>query len=82
LQSGILVVPKVDSKVGPEERLDWVYLSDAELAGRKKIEKTVRLEVTIGEDGQVHDMTVVKFSGYDLDEQSVRAVNQWNSSQP
>ena len=40
-----------------------IYTPDpeyTELAGRKKIERTVRLEVTIGEDGQVHDMTVVK----------------------
>lgn len=57
-----------------------IYAPDpeyTELARRKKIERTVRLEVTIGEDGQVHDITVVKFSGYDLDEQSVKAVNQW-----
>ena len=32
-QSGILVVPKVDSKVGPEERLDWEILKVMQLHG-------------------------------------------------
>ena len=57
-----------------------IYAPDpeySELARRKKIQTTIRLEVTVGADGRVHDVTVIKFSGYDLDEQSIKAVNQW-----
>lgn len=47
-----------------------------EKARRRSIEGTVKLEVTVGKDGRVIKVRVVKGIGYGLDEVAVRALKQ------
>jgi periplasmic protein TonB len=44
---------------------------------QKKIQGTCLLELVVGVDGLAHDIKVVRPLGYGLDEQAVKAVQQW-----
>jgi len=46
-------------------------------ATANKAQGTVTLIVVVGIDGRAHDIRVAKASGYDLDEEALRAVRSW-----
>lgn len=49
----------------------------SEQARKKKIQGVVVLSLTVGADGNTHDITVERGLGYGLDEKAVEAVSQW-----
>ena len=49
----------------------------SEQARKKKIQGVVVLSLTVGVDGNTHDITVERGLGYGLDEKAVETVSQW-----
>ena len=49
----------------------------SEKARKKKIQGVILLSITVGVDGNVHNVTVGKGLGYGLDEKAVETVSQW-----
>src|SRR5208283_566399 len=49
----------------------------SEQARKKKVQGVIVLSLTVGVDGNMHDITVERGLGYGLDEKAVEAVSQW-----
>ncbi|MGA9528342.1 MAG: energy transducer TonB [Terriglobales bacterium] len=49
----------------------------SELARKKKIQGVILLSLTVGVDGNAHDVTVERGLGYGLDENAVETVSRW-----
>lgn len=49
----------------------------SEEARKQKFQGTTVLEITVNVDGTVSNISVVRFQGFGLDENAVRAVRQW-----
>jgi TonB family protein len=57
-----------------------IYMPDppySEQARKKKIQGVILLSLTVGADGNVHNVTVERGLGYGLDEKAVDTVGQW-----
>ena len=63
-----VVPPKIAYRVEPQF---------TEEAKRNKWQGKVAIHVTIGTDGQAHDIKIVRPLGMGLDEQAIAAVRQW-----
>ena len=72
-----------DCPVPPERNVTpprVIFMPDppySEQARKKKIQGVVVLSLTVGVDGNTHDITVDRGLGYGLDEKAVETVSQW-----
>ena len=70
-------VPRIGGDVRPPfllYRQEPEYSEEARIA---RLEGTVTVSVTIGEDGRAHDLRIVKPLGLGLDENAIAAVSGW-----
>lgn len=57
-----------------------IYRSEPEYsaeATRARVQSTVMLSITVGEDGKAHDIHVAHGAGFGLDEMAVEAMDKW-----
>lgn len=57
-----------------------IYRSEPEYsaeATRARVQATVTLSVTVGEDGKAHDVKVEQGAGFGLDEKAIEAMDKW-----
>jgi len=57
-----------------------IYRSEPEYsaeATRARVQATVTLSVTVGEDGKAHDVKVEQGAGFGLDEKAIEAMEKW-----
>src|SRR3569833_2298264 len=57
-----------------------IYRSEPEYsaeATRARVQATVTLSVTVGEDGKAHDVKVQQGAGFGLDEKAIEAMDKW-----
>src|SRR3569623_1546097 len=57
-----------------------IYRSEPEYsaeATRARVQATVTLSVTVGEDGKAHDVKVQQGAGFGLDEKAIDAMDKW-----
>ncbi len=57
-----------------------IYRSEPEYsaeATRARVQATVTLSVTVGEDGKAHDVKIERGAGFGLDEKAVEAMEKW-----
>src|SRR6185437_12103417 len=46
-------------------------------ATRARVQSTVTLGITVGEDGKAHDIHVTQGAGFGLDEKAIEAMDKW-----
>ncbi len=57
-----------------------IYRSEPEYsaeATRARVQSTVMLSITVGEDGKAHDIHVAQGAGFGLDEMAIQAMDKW-----
>jgi TonB family protein len=57
-----------------------IYRSEPEYsaeATRARVQSTVMLSITVGEDGKAHDIRVAQGAGFGLDEMAIEAMDKW-----
>ncbi|HEY4087542.1 MAG TPA: TonB family protein [Bryobacteraceae bacterium] len=64
----------------PDTQPSLIYRSEPEYsaeATRARVQATVTLGVTVGEDGRAHDVHVQQGAGFGLDEKAIEAMDKW-----
>ncbi|HVW09641.1 MAG TPA: TonB family protein [Bryobacteraceae bacterium] len=64
----------------PDTPPSLIYRSEPEYsteATRARVQATVTLSVTVGEDGKAHDIHIRQGAGFGLDEKAVEAMQKW-----
>src|SRR4051812_39618579 len=57
-----------------------IYRSEPEYsaeATRARVQSSVTLSITVGEDGKAHDIRVAQGAGFGLDEKAIEAMDKW-----
>ena len=76
----LIFVSVLQAQTADDTPPSLIYRSEPEYsaeATRARVQSTVMLSITVGEDGKAHDIHIAQGAGFGLDEMAIEAMDKW-----